>query len=270
PAVICFGRGLVAIEELHTLADVARALAEDRRFAQVHVASRGDGYVEVRVSEGGVTLAEARLARDPAAIEPHLVRSRAGSTLLVLIGAEDEFAGLDELRSRVDLAVVPLPISPARLYVTLKNYLDLVALRTRAQERGRWAERYRYELGELIAIARAISSERDISKLFGLIVEKSRYVTGADAGSVYIVEGATLIPRERIVRFMDSQSDSVQIDFREFTFPVDENSIVGRAVITRQPINIPDLYKSDQPHDKQFDRKIGYETRSMLTLPMVN
>ena len=40
-----------------------------------------------------------------------------------------------------------------------------MALRAKATEKGRWAERYRYELGELIAISRAISSERDINKL---------------------------------------------------------------------------------------------------------
>src|SRR4029077_2105350 len=120
---------------------------------------------------------------------------------------------------------------------------DMVALRARAQERGRWAERYRYELGELIAIARAISSERDISKLLGLILEKSRYITNADAGSVYIVEGQALNPRERSLRFMVSQNDSVSLDFREFTMPIDEKSIVGQAVISRQLLNIPDMTK---------------------------
>ena len=42
-------------------------------------------------------------------------------------------------------------LSRPRLYVTLKNYIDLVALRGRAQERGRWAERYRYERLRLAA-----------------------------------------------------------------------------------------------------------------------
>jgi HD-GYP domain-containing protein (c-di-GMP phosphodiesterase class II) len=131
---------------------------------------------------------------------------------------------------------------------------------------------------ELVDIARAISSERDIGKLLGLILEKARAVTGADAGSVYIVERPGIHPREPTLRFMVSQNDSIHIDFREFTLPIDDRSIVGQAVLANQVVNIPDLYDLDQAaknpwgfkHDKQFDRKTGYQGRSMLTVPMAN
>jgi HD-GYP domain-containing protein (c-di-GMP phosphodiesterase class II) len=77
---------------------------------------------------------------------------------------------------------------------------------------------------------------------------------------------------------MVSQYDSLHIVFRESTLPVVERSIVGRAVISRQIINIPDLYQLGQPgknpwgfrHDRQFDLKTGYQGRSMLTVPMGN
>jgi HD-GYP domain-containing protein (c-di-GMP phosphodiesterase class II) len=265
-------------ELIDTLDELVAVLGSDARFAAYQVANRGDGFVEVRLGEGGLTLAEARICKDPKALEPHLTRSASGSTLLLLLGNDAEFVGLETLRDQADLGTMTLPVSHARLYITLKNYLDMVALRAKAQERGRWAERYRYELGELITIARAISSEKDISKLLGLILEKSRYVTGADAGSVYIVEGAALNPRERTLRFMVSQNDSVTFDSREFTMPIDDKSIVGRCVISRQLINIPDLYDLGTPgnnpwgfqHDSSFDKKVGYQGRSMLTVPMVN
>src|SRR5512137_2945764 len=48
--------------------------------------------------------------------------------------------------------------------------------------------RARYEREELLAISRALSSERDIRKLLDLILLKGRQLTGADAGSVYVVE----------------------------------------------------------------------------------
>jgi len=51
-------------------------------------------------------------------------------------------------------------------------------------------ERSRYERNELLAISRALSSERDIRKLLDLILDKSRRITGADAGSVYVLEAA--------------------------------------------------------------------------------
>src|SRR5581483_4299246 len=233
----------MAHDDIRTLSELAVALSDDKRFADFQLTARGDGFIELRVGEGGVILAEARLAKDRAKIEPHLVGSEAGSTFLIIVGADDEFAGVEAVRDRYELAVVSLPISRARLYVTLKNYFDLIALRRRAAEGGR----YRDEIGELVAISRALSSERDISKLLGLILEKSRYITSADAGSVYTVEGRSLNPRERTLRFVVSQNDSVKIDFREFTLPVDEKSIVGRSVIERQVMNIPNLYALDEP-----------------------
>jgi len=51
-------------------------------------------------------------------------------------------------------------------------------------------ERSRYERNELLAISRALSSERDIRKLLDLILDRSRRITGADAGSVYVLEAA--------------------------------------------------------------------------------
>ncbi len=255
-------------DDIRNLDELKNVLSSDPRFAIYHVTGTGDGWLEVRVGEGGLTLASAALVHDVAAIEPHLVRSAAGKTALLLVGSDDEFVGIEPLRDKYELAVVTFPLSRARLYVTMKNYLDLVALRTREFERGRIAERYRYELGELVSIARAISSERDIGKLLGLILEKSRYVTGADAGSVYIVEGQALNPRERTVRFMVSQNDSIDINFSEHTFPVDDKTIVGRAIISRELINIHDLAR--EKHDRRFDLSSGYQTRSMLTVPMIN
>ncbi|HEX8952682.1 MAG TPA: hypothetical protein VF945_12590, partial [Polyangia bacterium] len=205
-------------DDIRNLDELKNVLASDARFGAYHVTGTGDGWLEVRVGEGGLTLASAALIKDEAALEPHLVRSAAGKTILLLVGSDDEFVGIEPLRDRYELAVVTFPLSRARLYVTMKNYLDLVALRAREFERGRTAERYRYELGELVSIARAISSERDIGKLLGLILERSRYVTAADAGSVYIVDGQSLNPRERTVRFMVSQNDSVDINFSEHTF----------------------------------------------------
>ncbi|MES1172396.1 MAG: HD domain-containing phosphohydrolase [Bacteroidota bacterium] len=137
--------------------------------------------------------------------------------------------------------------------------------------------RLRYEIEELIATSRAMSSERDIRKLLSLILEKCRQVTGADAGSVYVLEGEGA-PGDKRLHFMLSQNDSLRIDFQEFTLGVDEKSIVGKAVLEGRPINIPDLDALDTPgnnpwgvrHNRTFDEKTGYSARSMLTVPMLS
>jgi len=139
------------------------------------------------------------------------------------------------------------------------------------------AERLRYEIEELIATGRALSSERDTRKLLGLILKKCRQVTGADAGSVYVLEGEGT-PAEKKLHFMLSQNDSLQIDFQELTVDVDEESIVGKAVLEARPINVEDLDALDQPgrnpwgvtHNRSFDAKTGYRARSMLTVPMLS
>ncbi|MFL5304006.1 MAG: HD domain-containing phosphohydrolase [Polyangia bacterium] len=139
------------------------------------------------------------------------------------------------------------------------------------------ADRSRYELGQLVATSRAMASERDIGKLLALILESCRHVTGADAGSVYVVEDDPAVPDKKQLRFMLSQNDSIAINFKEFTLAVDESSIVGKAVLSGQPINVPDLANLREAgrtptfsHNRTFDDKTGYRARSMLTVPMTS
>ena len=126
----------------------------------------------------------------------------------------------------------------------------------------------------LLEIARSLSRERDIDRLLGLILEKSRYVTGADAGSIYVVEGEPSDEDGQRLRFKLSQNDSIQYESSEFTIRATNNSIAGAAVIARQPINIADVYQLDDsvPYrfDPSFDQRMGYRTVSMLTMPMIS
>jgi HD-GYP domain-containing protein (c-di-GMP phosphodiesterase class II) len=153
---------------------------------------------------------------------------------------------------------------------------------------GKTADRASYELAELVATSRALSSERDIKKLLAVILEKCRQVTGADAGSVYVVEEEggreaeyKPVPK-KLLHFMLSQNDSIAIDFKEFKLEIDDKSIVGQATLNKQPINIPDMTalagapagKASKTgtlqHNKSFDDKTGYRARSMLTVPMLS
>src|SRR5262249_37646683 len=95
----------------------------------------------------------------------------------------------------------------------------------------------------MVATSRALASERDIDKLLAVILQSCRQVTGADAGSVYVLEDADPDPNvvQKQLRFMLSQNDSIKIDFKEFTLPIDNRSIVGQAALSGQAINIADL-----------------------------
>jgi HD-GYP domain-containing protein (c-di-GMP phosphodiesterase class II) len=160
------------------------------------------------------------------------------------------------------------------LYLAAHRALELLEAKSRAEARGRWLRRYRYELGELIHIARAMTTVRDVDKLLGVILEKSRFVTGADAGSIYIVEPHPTEPEKPVLRFKLTQNESVTFDSREFTMPLSDRSIAGTAALQKRALNIPDVY--DLPEgstfhfDPSFDGRIGYLTRSMLTVPLIS
>ncbi|MBA3539086.1 MAG: GAF domain-containing protein, partial [Deltaproteobacteria bacterium] len=132
----------------------------------------------------------------------------------------------------------------------------------------------------LISIGRALSQERDIQSLLAIILRRACEVTNADAGSVYIVEGHNEEVAQRILRFAVSQNDSREIPSTGFTMNVSSSSIVGSCVLTGDVLNVRDLYGLDEPgtgnnpwgfvHDRSFDDKYRYQTRSVLAVPMIS
>lgn len=246
-----------------------------------------EGYEVVSVEQESVVVH--REGRGSAALlalpglwgnEERTARAIAGcgiqGTLLVCLGSHEDMARVAGLRRQSPTTCLVLPSSREMIDATLRAGLDMVEAQLRAKERGQLAERYRFELGELIAIANAINSERDINRLLGLILEKSRYVTGADAGSIYVLVPDPDRPEAKALRFEVAQNESMEVDFRSFTIKVSRRSIVGAAVIRREVINIPDLYDLERhnpwgvEHDRSFDEHTGYQTRSVLAVPLIN
>jgi len=171
-------------------------------------------------------------------------------------------------------ALLPAEPTSEELMVALHQAFELMDVKARSESRGKWMNRYRYELGELIEIARVMTTEREIDKLLGVILEKSRFVTGADAGSIYVVEGADPDLTRRQLHFKLSQNDSLSFDSSEFSMPINPRSMAGYAAVERKTVRIDDVY--DMPpgspfgFDRSFDQKVGYRTKSMVTTPLVS
>jgi HD-GYP domain-containing protein (c-di-GMP phosphodiesterase class II) len=264
------------IRELDDIVDALRALEAEYRL----VGAEQDSAAVQRVTDGATALlALPALWSDEERAARAVASCGIQGTLLVCMGSHEEMARVRDLPRHTSTVCLALPTSDTMLAASLGSSLDLVANQLKAKERGQLAERYRFELGELIAIANAINSERDINRLLGLILEKSRYVTGADAGSIYVLIPDPEKPRrkhERLLRFEVAQNESVDVDFRSFTLKVSRRSIVGAAVIRREVIHIPDLYRLEEhnpwgvEHDSSFDERTGYRTRSVLTVPLIN
>ena len=129
-------------------------------------------------------------------------------------------------------------------------------------------EREREELNE---IGVALSSQREINALLTLILSKTREITAADAGSLYLVAKDS---QGQHLRFMLTQNDSLEFPYQEFVLPLTENSMAGYTALRGEVLNFADAYKipAGRPFhfNDSYDRDSGYRTRSLLTLPMRN
>ena len=224
-------------------------------------------------------------------LKPFTSRFAESTAMLILLGYPSDL-DLQQAMNRGLASVVSANASLDELFLAGTRAFELLDTKSRAESRGKWLRRYRYELGELINIARAMTTERDVNKLLGVILEKSRFVTGADAGSIYVVEQSdesvdrpvsgkrdsepprSMLSRGPMLRFKLSQNDSVHYDSSEFVMPLSNRSIAGSAAVAKKAINIADAYEipAGAPYgfDRRFDEKIGYRTKSMLAVPLVS
>lgn len=263
----------------------------DQLAADARVAHAGDVVTSPHPLLLAVLRHEAMVVVAPAAVwdlgrellKPFAPRFAEGTGMLVLVG-RPESVDLAQAMNRGLASIVTESPSTDELFLAATRAFELVEAKSRAEMRQKSLTRYRYELGELVNIARAMTTERDVNKLLGVILEKSRFVTGADAGSIYVVEEAEPSPdgaagpesrlRGPMLRFKLSQNDSVAYDSREFTMPISNRSIAGSAVVGKKAINIADAYDitAGAPYgfDRRFDEKIGYRTKSLLTMPLIS
>lgn len=134
----------------------------------------------------------------------------------------------------------------------------------------------------LTQVAISLSAEKDPHRLLETILLEAQSISRADGGTLYFLNQYDQLEYE-IVR-----TDSLGIFFggkqnKKPPFkPIslyDEDGVpkmsrqVVNAVISRQAINIEDVYHVDGfdfDGTKRFDEEFGYATKSVLTIPMVN
>jgi len=121
----------------------------------------------------------------------------------------------------------------------------------------------------LIDIGKSLIEERDTDTLLRIILSTSERITGADAGSIFLVEHCA---EGTFLRFAYSHTHSIDVDYGEFRMPVDHMSIAGWVSLQGEILNIPDVYEigMDKPYQfkRFFDTTNGYRTKSMLAIPM--
>ncbi len=131
------------------------------------------------------------------------------------------------------------------------------------------------KLSRLIQLGLEVSQISDLDVLMEKILSEARVLVHADAGSVYIKEG-------KLLKFSYAQNDALQaklgankkLIYTTFSMPINNNSIAGFVANTGKTSNIPDAYKISPTlpfaFNSDFDKKVGYHTTSILTVPLKN
>ena len=224
----------------------------------------------------GATLILADVARiegDREAVESWLT-SGAGQQVL-LVGIAEAGDGDEALRQYPFLDdVLARPLSRSRIGHKLERAFEAIHSRRVIRQLESALERKGDEVRELNRIGVALSAERDINKLLDQILKKSREITAADAGSLYLVETDKDKDsrQDDLLRFKLTQNDSVVAPFEEFTMALNDTSMAGYAALNGKSVNVADAYRlppgSPYKFSRSFDEKSGYRTRSMLVVPM--
>ncbi|HAP44442.1 MAG TPA: hypothetical protein DD477_10855 [Spirochaetaceae bacterium] len=128
-----------------------------------------------------------------------------------------------------------------------------------------------YDQQALIEIGKNLIVERDKDTLLRLILATSQRITGADAGTIMLVEREA---GQLALKFAYAHNDSLQVDYEQFSMPLDRTSLAGWVALEGKLLNIRDVYNLplDVPFhfNKDFDQRNGYRTKSMLVVPLKN
>ena len=131
------------------------------------------------------------------------------------------------------------------------------------------------KLDKLTYLGIELNQVRDLDILMERVLECARSFVNADAGSIYIRN-----KDKNTLQFTYTQNDTLQerlpkgekLIYATFTLPINRESISGYVATTGQLLNIPNVYAIEPtaPYHfgKQFDEESGYQTMSVITVPL--
>ena len=107
-------------------------------------------------------------------------------------------------------------------------------------------------------VSNALASQVRLDELLATIISKTAAVLEAERATLFLYDPA----RDEL---WSKAADHLEI--KEIRFPVGQG-IAGQVARTRAVENIPDAY-ADPRFNPAFDRRTGYRTRSILSMPLI-
>jgi len=126
----------------------------------------------------------------------------------------------------------------------------------------------------LVAIGRHLTIQKNPDELLKTILYLSKKITGADGGSIYLIEKDN--KGKDVLKFKRSNTFSKDLPYEKLTIDLNKNSIAGYVALTGNVLNIDDVYNLSIKrfpgikHNLMFDKKYKYRTKSMIIVPMKN
>jgi phosphoserine phosphatase len=113
-----------------------------------------------------------------------------------------------------------------------------------------------HALRQILEVTRKLAAPFDLDTMLNEVVAASLSILDAERGTVFLYDEEA---DELVVR--------VATGVGSFRLPTGKG-VVGESAKTRKLINVPDCY-ADPRFNREIDKKTGYQTRCMLTIPLI-
>lgn len=139
----------------------------------------------------------------------------------------------------------------------LQSFSDAVALAIKNAQLYASSEAIKNDIATLLRVSSSINSKLDLSSLIEMIITKASEITRSDRSSFFL---------------LDQEEDVLWTKFGEGlgTQIIKTNKGLAYSVAkSRQPLIENDPYRNPN-FDQSVDRKMGYRTQSMISIPVFN
>jgi HD-GYP domain-containing protein (c-di-GMP phosphodiesterase class II) len=125
----------------------------------------------------------------------------------------------------------------------------------------------------ILDIVEKLNHIKDVHALLDAVLLQARQLTGADAGSIYLIENNVLNFSYIHNDTLFSAAASNKHIYTSNTLKIDPHSLAGYVALTGKPLILDDVYhiSEDMPFrfNHAFDEQSHYRTKSILALPLI-
>lgn len=125
-----------------------------------------------------------------------------------------------------------------------------------------------YKVIELIEFVESLEAQ-SLESFLNQILSKLREITGADAGTIYILSKART---KTHLKPISIQNDKIKVRGEKYSVPLDSEAIVSYVATHNKALLIDDVYdlppSAPYQFNSSFDKMSGYHSQSMMCFPL--